>query len=300
MKEVLAIGWLILAGSSLAIAQHQKRVPGLIRFNSEHSSFPDTLRAKGHTYQGTVFSYEKHYDSKEILVVIPPGFTAQTKVDMVFWFHGWYNTIDSSLQVFKLADQFIASNRKAILVIPETAKNAPDSYGGKLESPGMFQGLVKDVLDKLKQYGDGSQNYEPGHILLAGHSGAYRVIAHILQEGGLPIQEVLLFDGLYGQLDTFRPWILSDKQHSFIHWYTNKGGGTDEMSDTLMAMLDREGKIYGKWEEKIPLTQLPRKQQVLFVHSAREHNQVINDPDNFKLLLQRSRFLKKIRKGSRA
>lgn len=295
MKKVLLIGWLIMGWTSLSIAQQEIAVPGLMRFNSEHTSFPDSLRAKGHTYQGTLFTYENHYDSKEVLVVIPPRFNTHKKVDLVFWFHGWYNNIDSSLEVFKLVDQLLASNRNVLLVIPETSKNAPDSYGGKLENPGMFKDLVTDVLDKLKEYGDRSKPYEPGNILLAGHSGAYRVIAHILQQGGLPVQEVFLFDGLYGQLDKFKPWILSDKQHSFVHWYTNKGGGTDEVSDTLMAEFDHEGKKYVKLEETIPTTKIPRKANVIFVHSAREHNQVINDPDNFKLLLQRSRFLKKIR-----
>ena len=31
----------------------------------------------------------------------------------------------------------------------ETAKNSPDSYGGKLEQPNMFLLLVTDVLNEL-------------------------------------------------------------------------------------------------------------------------------------------------------
>jgi hypothetical protein len=63
-----------------------------------------------------------------------------------------------------------------------------------------------------------------------------------------------------------------------------------------MNQLKRENKDFKLIEETIPETKLPKKQQILFVHSAREHNDVITNPDNFKLLLQRSRYLRKIKK----
>ncbi|MBL0134314.1 MAG: hypothetical protein IPP79_10035 [Chitinophagaceae bacterium] len=123
----------------------------------------------------------------------------------------------------------------------------------------MFRKLVEDIIySKRPMLGIKNQMHS-GNIILAGHSGAYRLIAHIIHQGGLPIQEVLLFDGLYGQLDKFKPWILSDKNHSFVHWYTNKGGGTDEVSDTLMNQLKRENIEFRLVEETIPETQLPQK-----------------------------------------
>ncbi len=215
---------------------------------------------------------------------------------MIFWFHGWYNTIDSSVGVFNLIDQFIASKRNAVLIIPETSKKAPDSYGGKLENQDMFRKLVEDIMYKRRSLLGIKNKVQAGNIILAGHSGAYRLIAHIIHQGGIPVQEVLLFDGLYGQLEKFKPWIHSNKNHSFVHWFTNKGGGTDEVSDTLMNQLKRENIEFKLVEETIPETQLPKKQQILFVHSTREHNDVITNPDNFKLLLQRSRYLRKIKK----
>lgn len=296
LKRLVFFLFLIMDVIFSQAQSNENNTPGSIRFLSVFTSFPDSLRIHGHTYRGVPIPFDNHYDDKTVLVIIPPEYNPHNKVDMVFWFHGWYNSIDSSLQVFKLADQFLASKREAILVIPETAKNAPDSYGGKLENSGMFQKLVTDVLTQLEAYGNHTRKYSAGNIILAGHSGAYRLIAHIIHQGGIRVQEVLLFDGLYGQLDKFKPWLLSDKNHSFVHWYTNKGGGTDEVSDTLMNQFKRENIAFKLVEETIPETQLPKKQQILFIHSTREHNDVITNPDNFKLLLQRSKYLRKIKK----
>jgi len=61
--------------------------------------------------------------------------------------------------------------------------------------------------------------------VLAGHSGAFRVMAYILQNGGVEVNQAILFDALYGEVDKFANWIQADKSHQFIDLYTNKGGG---------------------------------------------------------------------------
>jgi len=54
----------------------------------------------------------------------------------------------------------------------------------------------------------------------------------------MPVDEVFLFDALYGRLPVFLDWIREDKRHHFVHWFTDHGGGTDVQSDTLMQQLD--------------------------------------------------------------
>ena len=52
--------------------------------------------------------------------------------------------------------------------------------------------------------------YLPGtvwQLILAGHSGAYRVMANILQNGNVPVNEVILFDALYAETDKFMIWL---------------------------------------------------------------------------------------------
>ena len=262
-------------------------------FGSMHTSFPDTGRAKGRVDGNNVFTpVSGHYDDSSVLLIIPPHLSADRTVDLVFWFHGWHNSIDTAVAFYGLARQLTASRRNAILVLPETGRDVGDSYGGKLQQKGMFKDLVADVMNNLKSKALVPRDANPGHIVLAGHSGAYQVIADILKNGEVPVDEVFLFDALYSRVNTFMDWINADKGHHFIHWFTNHGGGTDIMSDTMMIRLKGQHMNYQLIEEKDVTPDIIRKNLVLFVHSLREHNVIINDPDDFQLLLENSLYLR--------
>lgn len=260
----------------------------IIKFTSAHTAFPDSARATGHLYDSILYTTAQHYNDSSVMLVVPPGFVAHKKVDLVFWFHGWHNNIDTAAVFYELIKQFVASQRNAVLVLAETAKNAPDSYGGKLEKPGVFKVLVADVLGQLKTNKLVAAKAKQGNIVLAGHSGAYRVIANILQNGQEPVKEVLLFDALYSELDKYQAWLQKSRHNHFVHWFTNKGGGTDEMSDTMMKQLAGKGIAYTLIEEAAVTPAYLAGHRVLFVHSLREHNVIINNPDNLALLLANS------------
>jgi hypothetical protein len=286
---VIVAGLLLLSGPS-TLAQTDSAYRSL-RFGSAHTSFPDTGRARGWLDGDRVFrTVAGHYDDSAVLLIIPRKLRADRRVDLVFWFHGWHNNIDTAVVFYGLARQLAASGRNAILVLPEAAKNAADSYGGKLQQSGMFKGLVGDVMHELKSKGIVDGLAKPGHIILAGHSGAYAVIANILQSGQMLVDEVFLFDALYGRLPIFLDWIRQDKRHHFVHWFTNHGGGTDEMSDTLMLQLRNLHMDYLLTEEGALSPAQIRDNRILFVHSPREHNVIINDPDDFRLLLENNRL----------
>ncbi len=270
----------------------------LLHLTSSHTSFPDTGRAEGYLYGSVLYTASAHYNDSSVLLIIPKQVKATQQVDLVFWFHGWHNNVDTAAEFYELAKQFMASKRNAILVLAETAKNAPDSYGGKLEQQGMFKGLVTDVLNELKKKSIAPHNAEPGNILLAGHSGAFQVIAYILQNGQMPVQEVFLFDALYSQVDKFMYWINQDQRNHFIHWFTNHGGGTDEMSYTMMQQLKDQHIDYLLTDEMAIKPDIIKNNRILFVHSLREHNVIINNPNDFQLLLENSFILEPASKGS--
>ncbi|PIS29577.1 MAG: hypothetical protein COT43_03460 [Candidatus Marinimicrobia bacterium CG08_land_8_20_14_0_20_45_22] len=163
--------------------------------------FPHPARMNGHEYEGKVYSTEQHYSDSSVAVFIPKNYRQTDQVDIVVHFHGWYNNIDSVLSTFKLVEQFSASGKNAILIIPQGPKNAPDSFGGKLEDSDGFSRFIADVLTFLKQ-NNKIKVQNLGNIVLSGHSGGYHVISYILMRGGLSgkISEVYLFDALYGQL----------------------------------------------------------------------------------------------------
>jgi hypothetical protein len=265
----------------------------VIHFVSGHTPFPDTARDGGHLDGDSIFQPRAgHYDDSSVLMVVPRSFKAGRKVDLVFWFHGWHNNIDTALRFYGLARQFAVSGVNAILVLPEAARQAADSYGGKLGQEGDFALLVKDVVAELGKRGVVSPGTAAGHLVVGGHSGGYVAIADILTKGGLPVDAVWLFDALYGHVDDFMNWIDRDTSgHHFVHWFTNKGGGTDEVSDTMMLRLRQAGVHFGLVEEGLVTPAVLGSNKVLFVHSLREHNVIINDPDDFQLLLENSHFL---------
>lgn len=262
------------------------------RFSSSNTSFPDTLRSAGHKYNGKLYPAVDHYSDSSVKVIVPPGFTPGKKIDLVFWFHGWYNNIDSSIKVFHLRDQFLAAGKNAVLVIPEGAVKAPDSYGGKLEQPGRFNNLIQDVLQQLKERSLLAEKTTIGKVVLAGHSGAYRVMAHILEFGGVEVQEVLLFDGLYGQVDKFEKWISGNSSRHFIHLYTSDGGGTDEVSIQFMDKLKIAGLHFESKEEEFMALDDKLKDHILFIKSKRGHNEILSDTDWFFRVLKNSHYLR--------
>jgi hypothetical protein len=266
-----------------------------VHFSSAHTAFPDTGRANGHLYDSVLYKAADHYSDSSVLLIIPKQLENSKTVDLVFWFHGWRNNIDTAAEYYKLTRQFIASRRDAVLVLAETAKNSPDSYGGKLEQPGMFRLLTEDVLHELKKGGYISDRAKTGNIVLAGHSGAFRVIAYILQNGQMPVLEVFLFDALYAEVDKYQNWLNQDWAHHFIHWYTNHGGGTDEVSNFMMMQLKNYSDHFMLTEEVGLKPKTIKDNYILFVHSLREHNDIINNPDNFQLLLENSFVLRPLK-----
>ena len=267
-------------------ATHNSHAAKIFRINSTHTSFPDPARENGHLYDSVLYDASSHYHDNSVLIIVPPNFSPGEDINMVFWFHGWRNNIDSANNRFELSEQFINSNRNAVLVFAETAKNSPDSYGGKLEKPGTFDSLVDDITNELNRQKIISAKPKEINISLAGHSGAYRVIAYILQNSGQKVHEVFLFDALYEEVPKFLSWIKKGPKNIFIHWYTNKGGGTDEVSVEMMKHLQEENLVFGQVEEATISAGQIKNNRILFVHSLREHNDIIDKPGNFQLLLQ--------------
>lgn len=290
MNRILLAALTIITIQSFAQTESDTKV---FRITSAYTAFPDTARSAGHSYDKVLYTAAAHYSDSSVLIVVPPDFKAGKKVDVIFWFHGWRNNIDTAAAYFELTSQFVAANCNAILVLPETTKDAPDSYGGKLEQQTVFKHLLQDVMNELKKQKITGKKTKPGNIVLAGHSGAFRVMAYILQNGGIEVKQIILFDGLYSQIEKYTGWIEADGAHQFINLYTNKGGGTDEVSEKMMQGLREKNITFINLEEKEVNAAMLKENKVIFIHSLKEHNDVINRPDhNFRLFLENSIFLK--------
>ena len=279
----------LAAGAAVAqpLAERYADLGTMIVTTSPFTTFPHEKRAQGHTYEGKSYPADVHYSDRTVAIFVPKGFRAGDATNLVFYFHGWRNNVDDTLKQFRVAEQLAASGVNAVLVLAEGPKNAPDSFGGKLEETGVFASLVSDVLSTLKARGV-IESTRPGSIVLAGHSGAYRVMAFILTRGGLTanIREVYLFDALYGQSEKFAHWI--DRfPGKLVDIYTAEGG-TREQSLDFMDDLRAWDIPFVAVPESAVTQDLLRKNRLVFIDSALEHNDVVAAKEQFRAFLSAS------------
>lgn len=256
------------------ISERFKNYGTVLILKSDYAPFPHSLRTSGHEYNGKKYPANEHYSDNSVLIFIPKNFYNQTAVNYVVYFHGWYNNIDSACAKFKLIEQFAESKVNAIFVFPEGPKNAPDSFGGKMEDKDGLKNLLNDVTSQLLSKQEILSD-KIGKIILAGHSGAYRAIAFSLMRGGLTdnISDVILFDALYAHTEKFAHWIDNYKGR-FINIFTEDGGTKNE-TQNLIEDLNGWGSNYFYAEEKEVSNEDLINNRVVFIHTELSHNEVI-------------------------
>ncbi len=254
------------------------------KYEFKNSPFPHKLRAEGYTYNGKFFSAEDHYQDSTVLIFIPKYFELKDSVDFVFYFHGWGNNIDKSIEKFNLIEQFYNSKKNAIFVFPEGPKNSQDSFGGKLEEKNKFSDLLSEINSELEKIFN--LQIKIGNITLAGHSGAYRVIAYIILNGGLTdkIKNVILFDALYADTEKFTYW-LDHFKGNFIDIYT-ENGGTKSESENLMNCLQAWGIPYKLIKSDDFTVEQLNEYKINFISSSLKHSEVISTKNQFCKFLQ--------------
>ena len=278
--------------------------------------FPHPDRAAGHKYHDEFFSATDHYSDSTVAMFIPKQFRVTDRIDFLVHFHGWNNTVAGTLEQFNLIEQFCASGRNAIFVVPEGPHNAPDSFGGKLEDTNGFKVFMEEVLDKLsasrafaelerrsptRRVSDqpragaepgapdaGGRAPEIGLIILSGHSGGYHVMSAILDHGGLSgnIREAWLFDALYGGTKNFVAWQKRENGR-LLDIYTDHGG-TKEETESLMQHYRTNGVPFFAAEETNSTAANLLTNKIVFLHTDLTHNEVIFRRGEFRQFLETS------------
>jgi hypothetical protein len=158
------------------------------------------------------------------LVYLPPNFDPTPPLNVIVYIHGFYNCVENivrpgpvgrgcgggSRQSYNLAAQLDATGKNALFIAPEVAFDQASSAPGKLGDAGGFRALLDEALGKLGSDVGGDTINDVGQVVVASHSGGYKVAAAIAQKGGLPVSEVLLLDSLYGSTADFDAWVNAD------------------------------------------------------------------------------------------
>jgi hypothetical protein len=259
----------------------------MLKMKLSSAPFPHAARRNGYRREDLYYPPEEHYSDSSVEVFVPEGYRPGNSVDLVFFFHGWYSSIDEAEKAFQLSRQFAESGVNALLVLPETARRAPDSFGGNLEEPGGFARLVAELLEELKAARViGRAN--PGRIVLAGHSGAYRLVGRVLERGGLEqnIREVYLFDALYDFEELFADWIEAGGRR-FVA-LNAAGSETSAVADRLIGLLRGAGVRVAVGSDE-PFADGPAlASRVLFLRSRYDHYGVVSGADQFGRILRAS------------
>jgi hypothetical protein len=251
--------------------------------------FPHPQRAEGHKYKNELFPAQEHYTDNTVGIFIPKGFRETGEIDFVIHFHGWKNNVEGVLPQFKLIEQLGDSGRNAVLVVPQGPRDAPDSFGGKLEDPEGFRRFMNEVVETLRQQSAlKNKRFSIGQIVLSGHSGGYQVISSIVACGGLTdhVREVWLFDALYARTDQFLSWY--DTQHGrLLDIYTEHGGTKSETEHLMTTLKQRGAKFFaGKESETKPVDLEQNK--LVFLFTDLPHNDVVEKHQTFRDFLKTS------------
>jgi D-alanyl-D-alanine carboxypeptidase/D-alanyl-D-alanine-endopeptidase (penicillin-binding protein 4) len=275
--------------SDAPLAQQFAPLGTLIVTQFVNAPFPHPARAAGHRYHDEFYSAAEHYSDRTVALFIPKHFHAAAEVDFVVHFHGWHNTVAGTLEQFQLVSQFAASGKNAILIVPEGPRDAPDSFGGKLEDTNGFAAFMAEVMEKLRG-GGGPLPAETrlGSVIISGHSGGYHVMAAILDHGGLAdkIREAWLFDALYGNAENFTAW--QQRGHGrLLDIYTDHGG-TKVETEKMMAGYRAAGTDFYAAEDAAATADQLRTNAIVFLHSGLAHDEVIAKRGAFGQFLKTS------------
>lgn len=273
LGAVAALAW-AQADSAPAGAWESGRAGQTLIVPMANAPYPHESRKDGFKGRDRTFPREPHYVDSSVGIFVPEGYRPGETVDLLFYFHGHMNNIRGAFDTFKLREQIAGAGKNVIAVFPEGPKDAADSGCGKLEEKDGLKRLADEVLDRLSTDGK-IRSRKLGRVLLAGHSGAYRVLSFCVLQGGLEehVSDVCLLDSSYGLLDPFVDWAARRSKGRLFSIFTDHLAGENVY---LMTHLRERGVPYELLAEHNATTDLVRDTRVLFLFAEKlDHNETV-------------------------
>ena len=155
-------------------------------------------------------------------LVLPEHFDASKPYGLVLWFHGFEGCVAVAVgdedapcieggptrRASGLASSLEASGANAALLAIELRVDRRSNEVGALEQPDHLRALVTEALAHAQPPLSVEQLQG---VIVAAHSGGFRAAARSVTRGGLPIQELHLYDALYGEVPTFADWLTTER-----------------------------------------------------------------------------------------
>ena len=233
------------------------------------------------------------YKDPTVIVFVPHHFRVKSdyRIDALVHFHGYRDTAAEAMKRHQLREQLYDSKQNAIMVFPQGPVNSEDMGGGKLDEQDGLVNLLTEVREtlqtpslqaRLDKSGIPSKA-RIGKVILSAHSGGFRVVSYCLEIGGFNVNEVYLFDALYGRTGSFQNWVASTyatqgtmaERHKLVSFYS---GETPTIENKrLMWLFDKAGIEYV--HEQIEGSELSKrditKARAVFVRTQSAHDRVL-------------------------
>jgi hypothetical protein len=178
---------------------------------------------RGHTSpRGGVYWEDTTYSDKHVLLYVPPHFDPNRAAAIVIYLHGNKAMLMRDVaERQRIPQQLAASGLNAVLVAPQFALDALDSSAGQFWDPSVYARFLTEAGARLTALsGDPgtARMFQTCPVVLAAYSGGYMPAASILISHGVNdrLKGVLLFDALYGEIDTFAEWIARQRSQAFF------------------------------------------------------------------------------------
>ncbi|MCA9516551.1 MAG: hypothetical protein KC635_16535 [Myxococcales bacterium] len=203
---------------------------------------------------------KSRYKDPTVIVFVPDYFRVHDdmRVDTIVHFHGYRDTADAAMKRHQLREQLYDSKQNAIIVFPQGAVNARDPDFGKLDKPGGYLAFLTELRKTLQtptiQAKLGASGIPGrariGKTVLSAHSGGFLAVANCVEHGGYDVNEVYLFDALYGRAEVFADWVAATyfqkgsalEKRKIVSYYSD--APTVAESKRLMRMFDKLGIEY--------------------------------------------------------
>ena len=233
------------------------------------------------------------YADPTVIAFVPNHFRVRSdyRVDVVVHFHGYRDTAAEAMKRHQLREQLFDSKQNAIMIFPQGPVNAEDMAGDKLDLPDGLVNLLTEVREtmqtpslqaRLDKSGIPSKA-RIGKCILSAHSGGFRVVSYCLEKGGFNVNEVYLFDALYGRTSVFQDWVLSTypnggtlaARHKLVSFYSGEAPTIENRR--LMWLFDKAGVAYV--HEQIEGSELSKRDittaRAVFIRTQSHHDRVL-------------------------
>jgi hypothetical protein len=258
---VLVLSLLPSTGSALATAKRGGAAPTPVKVTR------DTVEGGDHWRLATA--------NGPVHVWRPQGYR-RSDGGIVVFVHGYNIGVDQAWQTFGLAQQFKASRQNAIFIVPEAPTSGDEPVNWKC------LGVLLDSIHKLARI-----KLPRGHIVLIGHSGAFRTLVLWLDYRW--VDHVILLDALYANELDFRAWLDTDKRaelHRMTVAAVDTLGKTEQAFKGFKPLLRRKGIPH----EHAEFTKKERRTRLLVMRSQYGHNELVVSRRVIPILLRLSRL----------